>query len=180
RYANEVVDAFGLRPHLRLSTAVTEVVWDEADQHWVLSTDTGDTHVFDVVISALGLLNVPNQPDWPGLEDFRGVAVHTARWRHDVDLTGKHVAVVGTGSTAAQVEPGIADKVASLRVFQREPGWVEPKRERPFTPRERWIYRHVPGAQRAHRAWLFAQSIARFTAYDATSRAQHRKRRACL
>jgi len=78
------------------------------------------------------------------------------------------------------VVPGIADEVAPLRVFQREPGWVEPKRERPFTPRERWIYRHVPGAQRAHRAWPFAQSIARFTAYDATSRAQQRKRRACL
>jgi cation diffusion facilitator CzcD-associated flavoprotein CzcO len=180
RYANEVVDAFGLRPHVRLNTKVTEVVWDEAEQHHVLTTSTGETHTFDVVISALGLLSVPNYPDWPGLADFRGVSFHTSRWRHDVDLTGKRVAVVGTGSTAAQVVPGIAGSVRSLLVFQREPGWVEPKRERPFTARERWVYRHVPGAQRLRRAVLFAQSIARFKAYDATSRSQDKKRRSCL
>lgn len=180
RYANAIVDHFGLRRHLRLSTKVTEVVWDENEHHYVLTTSDGDSHVFDVVISALGLLSVPNHPTWPGLDEFRGVAFHTSRWRHDVDLTGKRVAVVGTGSTAAQVVPGIADRVASLRVFQREPGWVEPKQERPFTDRERWIYRHVPGAQRAHRGWLFYQSIARFKAYDATSQSQDRKRRSCL
>ncbi|TWF82094.1 cyclohexanone monooxygenase [Pseudonocardia hierapolitana] len=180
RYANEVIDTFGLRPHLRLSTPVTEVVWDEAEHHWVLTTADGESHVFDVVISALGLLNVPNHPDWPGLDTFGGIAFHTSRWRQDVDLTGERVAVVGTGSTAAQVVPGIAERVASLLVFQREPGWVEPKQERAFTPRERWLYRHVPGAQRLHRGWLFYRSIARFKAYDATSRAQHRKRQACL
>jgi cation diffusion facilitator CzcD-associated flavoprotein CzcO len=180
RYANEIVDTFGLRPHIRLNTKITDVVWDEAAAHHLVRTADGDEHTFDVAISALGLLNVPNHPDWPGLEDFRGVRFHTSRWRHDVDLTGKRVAVVGTGSTAAQVVPGIAGSVASLRVFQREPGWVEPKRERPFTARERWVYRHVPGAQRLHRAWLFAQSIRRFKAYDATSRAQGEKRRSCL
>jgi cation diffusion facilitator CzcD-associated flavoprotein CzcO len=180
RYANEVVDAFGLRPHLRLGTRVTEVVWDEGQLHYVLHTATGETHTFDVVISALGLLSVPNHPDWPGLDDFRGVRFHTARWRHDVDLAGKRVAVVGTGSTAAQVVPGIADTVGSLKVFQREPGWIEPKRERAFTARERWVYRHVPGAQWLHRGRLFSGSIARFKGYDAGSRTQQRVRRACV
>ncbi len=180
RYAHEIVDAFGLRPHIRLNTKVTEVVWDDAAHHYVLRTDAGETHTFDVVISALGLRNDPNYPDWPGLDDFPGVSFHTSRWREDVDMGGKRVAVVGTGSTAAQVVPGIAGSVKSLLVFQREPGWVEPKRERPFSARERWIYRHVPGAQRLHRARLFYQSIARFKAYDATSRSQERKRRACV
>jgi cation diffusion facilitator CzcD-associated flavoprotein CzcO len=169
-----------LRPHLRLDTKVTETVWDETEHHYLLRTANGDTHTFDVVICALGLLNVPNHPDWPGLDEFHGIRFHTSQWRHDVDLTGKRVAVVGTGSTAAQVVPGIAEQVSSLLVFQREPGWVEPKQERPFTPRERWIYRHVPGAQWLHRGWLFYRSIARFKAYDATSRSQHRKRRVCL
>lgn len=180
RYANEVVDRFGLRPHIRLNTRVTEVVWDDARLHYVVRTATGESHTFDVVISALGLLNVPNYPDWPGLSDFRGVSFHTSRWPAGVDLAGKRVAVVGTGSTAAQVVPGIAGSVSSLLVFQREPGWVEPKRERPFSARERWVYRHVPGAQRLHRGWLFYRSNSRFKAYDATSRMQAEMRRRCL
>jgi cation diffusion facilitator CzcD-associated flavoprotein CzcO len=180
RYANQVVDAFGLRPHLRLGTKVVEVVWDDARLHHVLRTASGETHAFDVVVPALGLLSVPNHPDWPGLDSFRGVRFHTARWRHDIDLTGKRVAVVGTGSTAAQVVPAIADAVGSLLVFQREPGWIEPKRERAFTARERWVYRHVPGAQRLHRGRLFLGSIARFKGYDAGSRTQQRVRQACV
>ena len=180
RYANHIVDTFGLRPHIRLNTKVTDVTWDEAELRYEVRTAEGDSDTFDVVISALGLLNVPNHPDWPGLEDFRGTRFHTAHWPQDLDLTGKRVAVVGTGSTAAQIVPGIADTVGSLRVFQREPGWVEPKRERAFTTRERWIYRHIPGAQLLHRGWLFAQSITRFRAYNTTSRAQHEKRRSCL
>jgi cation diffusion facilitator CzcD-associated flavoprotein CzcO len=180
RYANEIVDTFGLRPHIRLNTKVTDVGWDEAKLEYEVRTATGESDTFDVVISALGLLNVPNHPDWPGLDDFRGIRFHTAQWRPDVDLAGKRVAVVGTGSTAAQIVPGIAGSVGSLLVFQREPGWVEPKRERAFTARERWVYRHVPGAQWLHRGWLFYQSIARFRAYDASSRAQEEKRRSCL
>ncbi|MBW0115099.1 flavin-containing monooxygenase [Pseudonocardia abyssalis] len=179
RYANEVVDAFGLRPLLRLGTKVTEVLWDENEQHHEVRTADGESHEFDVVISALGLLSVPNHPEWPGLEDFRGPAFHTSRWRDDVDLRGKRVAVVGTGSTAAQIVPGIAGTVGSLLVFQREPGWVEPKQEREFTARERWVYRHVPGAQRLHRGLLFGRSIARVKAYDTTSRMQETMRGRC-
>lgn len=180
RYANHIVDRFGLRPHIQLDTKVTEVVWVDAQRHYVVRTATGATHTFDVVISALGLLNVPNHPDWAGLDEFAGIAFHTSRWPADADLAGKRVAVVGTGSTAAQVVPGVADTVASLLVFQREPGWVEPKRERAFTARERWVYRNVPGAQWLHRGWLFYQSIARFKGYDARSAMQESMRQRCL
>lgn len=180
RYAQDVVDHFGLRPHLRLNTKVTDVTWDDEHHHYTVRTSAGDVETFDVVISALGLLNVPNYPDWPGLDEFRGEKFHTARWRHDVDLEGKRVAVVGTGSTAVQVVPGIADTVGSLLVFQREPGWIEPKHERDFTPRERWIYKHVPGAQWLHRGYLFWTSIVRFKGYDANSAMQETMRRRCL
>lgn len=180
QYAREIVERFGLRPHLRLNTTVTEAVWDDEQRHYTVRTADGSTEVFDVVISASGLLSVPNHPDWPGLEEFRGVRFHTSRWPHDVDLEGKRVAVVGTGSTAAQVVPGIADTVGSLLVFQREPGWIEPKRERDFTARERWVYRHVPGAQWLHRGWLFYGSIGRFKGYDATSAMQRSMRQRCL
>ena len=89
------------------------------------------------VVSALGLLNYPRYPDWPGLDDFAGPKFHTFRWEHEHDLTGKRVAVVGTGSTATQIVPEIAPLVDHVYLFQREPGWVVPKGDRDFTPEER-------------------------------------------
>src|SRR5207244_9687890 len=87
--------------------------------------------------SAVGFLNVPRYRDWPGLVDFEGPAFHTARWEHQHDLTGKVVAVVGTGSSATQVVPAVQPIVKKLYVFQREPGWVLPRGERDFTDEER-------------------------------------------
>src|SRR5690348_16119255 len=140
-YAEHVARVFGLGAHLRLKTRVTGLTWEEATARYVLSTDAGEHHEFDVVISATGLLSVPRYPDWPGLASFTGACFHTSRWEAGHDLTGKTVAVVGTGSTSAQVVPAIAPHVGRLYVYQREPGWVEPKRERAFTPRELWFYR---------------------------------------
>ena len=178
-YANRIVDEHGLRDHIRLNTTVTELCWEEADNQYTLRTSDGEQHTFDVVVSAMGLLSVPKYPDWPGLEDFEGTCFHTSRWENH-DLGGKRVAVVGTGSTSAQVVPGIADEVGSLKVFQREPGWVEPKNERAFTPFERWLYGRVPGAQKLHRAWLFYKSMARLRGYDVTSETQTLMRKNCL
>lgn len=179
RYAEATVDHFELRPHLRMSTRVESVRWDDRDGHHHVTTSAGDYRA-RFVISAVGLLNVPRYPDWPGLQDFAGTSFHTARWDHDTPLEGKRVAVVGTGSTAVQVVPAIADRVASLRVFQREPGWVEPKGERAFTPAERARFRRWPLYRKLYRAGLFAGSIRRFRAFDVDSRAQRRMRRLCL
>jgi cation diffusion facilitator CzcD-associated flavoprotein CzcO len=179
-YAEHVVEAFGLAPCLRLNTRVTSLVWEEPAAHYVLFTADGGRHEFDAVISATGLLSVPRYPDWPGLGSFSGVCFHTARWEPQHDLSGKTVAVVGTGSTAAQVVPAIAPRVGQLHVYQREPGWIEPKREREFTRRERWFYRHVPLAQRAHRAWLFYQAMRRFKGFDVNGKRQRELREACL
>ena len=90
-----------------------------------------------MLVSAVGFLNVPRYPDWPGLADFDGPKFHTARWEHEHDLTGKVVAVVGTGSSATQIVPAIQPIVEQLYVFQREPGWIMPKGERDFTDDER-------------------------------------------
>ena len=177
-YAEATVDRFALRPHLRLRTRVASVRWDAEHGRYDVATDRG-THRARFVISAVGLLNVPRLPDWPGLDDFAGAAFHTARWDHAVPLEGKRVAVVGTGSTAVQVVPAIADRVARLHVFQREPGWVEPKGERAFTPAERARLRRWPLYRRLYRARLFAGSMRRFRAFDVHGRAQRRMRRLC-
>jgi cation diffusion facilitator CzcD-associated flavoprotein CzcO len=180
RYAEDVVDLFGLRPQLRLSTAVTGVRWLDDEARYELRTAAGDTEYFDVVISAVGLLSVPCIPEWPGLADFGGAAFHTADWPAGLDLTGRRVAVVGTGSTAAQVVPAVAEQASMLHVFQREPGWIEPKQERAFSPAERWVYRNVPGAQKAHRAWLFHKAAQRGLAFDLSNRRQAERRAACV
>jgi cyclohexanone monooxygenase len=178
-YAEHVVDRFGLRPHIRLNTEVREVRWSDATRRYTVTASDGSAEEFDAVVSAVGLLSVPRLPDWPGLDDYAGIRFHTSLWEHEHDLAGKRVAVVGTGSTAAQVVPALASVVGDLTVFQREPGWVEPKSEREFTPRERWIYRHVPLAQRLHRYGIFWAAMRRFKANDATSRRQVMMRRLC-
>ena len=137
KYLEETVDQFGLRPHLRLGVTVASARWDDDRHRWEVRLDDGTVDECHVVISGVGFLNLPRYPDWPGLESFRGPKFHTARWEHQHDLTGKTVAVVGTGSTATQIVPAIQPVVGKLYLFQREPGWVLPKGERDFTDEER-------------------------------------------
>lgn len=179
QYADWVVDTFGIRPHIRFNTVIAQVRWFDEDAEYEVTTAAGDRERFNAVISAVGLLDVPNIPAWPGLDSFQGVTFHTSRWEHQHDLAGKRIAVVGTGSTAAQVVPALAPIAGELFVYQREPGWVRPKSQRPFTPRERWIYKHVPFAQRWSRAKIFWQSMRRANAHDVNSRRQRRMRAEC-
>lgn len=146
RYLEDVVDEYGLREYFRLSTAVEEVAWDDEASGYVLHTADGETQTFRAVISAVGMLNIPNYPTWPGLDDFAGPKLHTARWS-PIDLAGKRVAVVGTGSSAVQVVPSIAGVAERVTLFQREPGWIMPKPDRDLSDgerarlRRRWVRR---------------------------------------
>jgi cation diffusion facilitator CzcD-associated flavoprotein CzcO len=137
KYLEETVDEFGLRKHLRLGVTVESATWDDERHVWTVRLEDGTLEQCHVLVSAVGFLNVPRYPDWPGLADFEGPAFHTARWEHHHDLTDKVVAVVGTGSSATQVVPAIQPIVKHLYVFQREPGWVLPKGERDFSDDER-------------------------------------------
>ncbi|HEX4776318.1 MAG TPA: NAD(P)/FAD-dependent oxidoreductase [Acidimicrobiia bacterium] len=137
KYLEETVDEFGLRAHLRLGVTVESATWDDDRHVWTLRLDDGTSEDFHVLVSGVGFLNVPRYPDWPGLDGFVGPSFHTARWEHQHDLTGKVVAVVGTGSSATQVVPAIQPIVKQLYLFQREPGWVLPKGERDLTDEQR-------------------------------------------
>lgn len=162
RYLEHVLDRFNLQPLLRLNTPVSSVVWDAGKQCYALTTLAGECHCFEAVISAVGLFSKPRWPRWPGLDQFQGDVVHTAQWRDDVALDGKRVAVVGTGSSAAQVVPALVDRVRHLTLFQRQPGWLLPKRDRAFTASERALlrnrvlqrlYRHKLGFGQEVREW---------------------------
>jgi cation diffusion facilitator CzcD-associated flavoprotein CzcO len=125
-YFDEVIEEHDLRGHMRFDTNIESVEWVEGSGY-VLTSDDGTIFDADVVISAVGLFSEPQVPPWPGLESFTGDVVHSAQWREDVDLRGRTVAVVGTGSTSASLVPALAEHAERLLVFQRQPGWILPK-----------------------------------------------------
>jgi cation diffusion facilitator CzcD-associated flavoprotein CzcO len=153
-YLRKVADDFGVRPHIRLGCELIEAVWEEPERSWRLETSLGSTRA-RLLIPAIGNLCEPSIPDVPGLESFEGAAFHTARWDHDHDLSGRRVAVVGTGASVIQVVPNIQPQVASLTVFQRTPPWIFPQRIRQVRSGEQRLFRLLPAAQRAVRAVSF-------------------------
>jgi cation diffusion facilitator CzcD-associated flavoprotein CzcO len=169
-YLERCCDEFGLRPHLRFGTEITELHWRDDDRVWELHTADGDVHDADVVVSGLGQLNRPLWPDIDGVDDFAGTVFHSARWDHDHDLAGEHVAVIGNAASALQFIPEIAKDTAHLDVYQRSANWIVPKRNRHYGAAERWAFRHVPLAQRAHRWWIWAGFEIRYLAFRRPSR----------
>ena len=151
-YLEGVAMRHDLHRRIACDTAIVELVWDEAARQWRLTAADGRTFTARVVISAVGALHVPAVPDMPGRERFAGPAFHSARWRHDVDLTGRRVAVIGTGASAVQFIPEIAPHVSRLTVYQRTPPWVLPRRDRPVSAPVRGLLERVPGLLRARRA----------------------------
>jgi cyclohexanone monooxygenase len=150
-YLERCTDRFGLRPHVKTGLAITEARWSDADQHWRLTTSAGDSHVADVVVSGLGMLNIPVVPDLPGAERFRGRSFHSSRWDHSRPVAGERVASIGTGASAIQYVPAIAPDVEHLTVFQRSPIWITPRLDQPYTPDEQRRFARVPLAARRHR-----------------------------
>ena len=153
-YIRRVAEEQGLMPHIRFGIEVEEADWDEAAQQWRLTTSGGELTA-KAVASAAGPLSEPSIPDIPGLRDFKGTIFHSATWNHDHDLTAERVAVIGTGASAIQFVPQIQPKVAQLHLFQRTPPWITPRRDRPITKLERFVYRRFPAAQLAMRGGIY-------------------------
>jgi 4-hydroxyacetophenone monooxygenase len=160
-YFRRFADDHGLREHVRFETDVVSATWSEDDARWRVVVRTADgteqTLEANAVISAVGQLNRPLMPDIPGVGTFEGPAFHSARWRHDVDLRGKRVAVIGTGASAMQLVPEVAEQAADLLVFQRTPAWLAPTPDYhdPVEPGLRWLYAHVPFYSEWNRFWIF-------------------------
>ncbi len=175
-YLRRTATDFGVRPHIRFDHEVSGADWDETAQRWRVRTNAGDFEA-DVLVSATGALSDPQIPSLPGLDRFEGTVFHSARWRHDHDLTGKRVAVVGTGASAIQFVPQIQPEVAQLTLFQRTPPWILPRWDRRFRRAERWAFRHLPLVQRLARAgiyWGREQMVAGFVAAPNLMRAAER------
>jgi cation diffusion facilitator CzcD-associated flavoprotein CzcO len=157
-YLLGVVDKWKLRRHMRLGTEIVESRFDETAGTWTLTTDDDQTFTARAVVAGVGGLVDPALPDIKGIQSFGGEIFHTARWNHDFDITGKRVAVIGTGASAVQVVPSIAPQVEKMSVFQRTPAWVVPKPDKKYSDEQRRRYARFP----------FLLRLSRFVKYWAS------------
>jgi len=153
-YIRRVAERSGVLDRFRFGCAVEDAHWDEAAHHWSVRTTLGSLTA-DVLVSGAGALSDPKLPDIDGLDSFDGEVFHSSQWRHDLDLTGKRVAVIGTGASAIQIVPEIAGRAAHLDVYQRTAPHVIPRRDRAYTRLEKLAFRHVPGVQKAYRTGVY-------------------------
>jgi cation diffusion facilitator CzcD-associated flavoprotein CzcO len=153
-YVEGVARRYGVTERIRTNTRVDGARWDESRHKWMIETSAGP-HEADVLVTACGQLSVPTVPPLPGLDSFAGPSFHTARWRHDVDLTGRRVAVIGSGCSAIQVVPAIQPTVGHVDVYQRSPGWTFPKMDFDYSERAKSLFERFPILQRADRASVF-------------------------
>ncbi|MFL5318401.1 MAG: flavin-containing monooxygenase, partial [Myxococcaceae bacterium] len=153
-YLKDCAHKFELLPHCRFNHEVTDAAWDDSAQLWRIQTSQG-AFTADVFIAGVGALSDPSIPKLPGLEKFKGKVMHSARWDHSHELSGRKVAVIGTGASAIQFVPAIQPKVGKLSLFQRTAPWVLPRRDRAITEGQRSLFAKSRLALRMKRALIY-------------------------
>lgn len=153
-YIQRVAERSGVLDRFLFDTEVTSATWDDAAQRWQVATTGGDFSA-RTVISAAGGLSEPKLPDIEGIEGFGGEIFHSARWNHEADLTGKRIAVIGTGASAIQIVPQLQQVAGHLDVYQRTAPYVLPRHDRRYSGLERLALRHVPGLQSLYRTAIY-------------------------
>ncbi|WP_084385728.1 flavin-containing monooxygenase [Rhodococcus sp. WMMA185] len=154
KYIQSVSRKFKVLDKHLFNCDVKSARWNDATTRWEVSTTKGNFSA-KIVVSAVGTLCEPSLPDIEGIEGFEGEIFHSARWNHDADLTGKRVAVIGTGASAIQIIPEIGKKVSHLDVYQRTAPWILPRADREYTTLERAAFKYVPGFQRLYRTGVY-------------------------
>ena len=160
-YFERCTHEFGIRDRIRFRTEVVSATWDDTRSRWSIRTRDADgredTLETNAIVSAVGQLNRPKIPEIAGLDSFTGPMFHSAQWRHDVDLTGQRVAVIGTGASGFQLVPEVAKVASRLFVFQRSPQWMSPnpRYHAKVSAEKTWLLQHVPFYGRWYRFLLF-------------------------
>lgn len=133
QYTNHVIDKYDLRHKTKTNANVVKVEWDKTTSRWLVHIENGDMISAQFVVNASGPLSTPVIPNFKGRDTFKGESFQTNNWNHDYDYRGKRVAIIGSGASAAQVIPAIAEDVGHLHVFQRSPHWVMPRPDYKFS-----------------------------------------------
>jgi len=159
-YLEGVARHHRLAERVRTGVTVTSAAWDPEAAHWTVQIEDGGPITCATLVLGCGQLSKPAYPAIPGREEFAGDSFHSARWDHDVPLAGRRVAVVGTGASAAQFVPPVAEQAGHLDVYQRTANWMLPRRNRPYAPWARKLIERVPGLQALRRMgmWTFMES----------------------
>lgn len=165
-YFDDVVNKYEIRNSIQLGTTVESATFDESTNMWTVACTKADgsteTLEANAVITAMGQLNMPKPPDLPGVGSFEGINFHSARWEHEHDLSGKRVAVIGTGCSATQFVPEIAKDVGELFVFQRTPPWLMPTPEyhEAVSDEKHWLVENLPFYAKWFRFYIFRSAGA--------------------
>jgi cation diffusion facilitator CzcD-associated flavoprotein CzcO len=163
-YLRSTADEFGIRSRIHFDSELLDAIWDSSASLWRLHTSTSD-FTASVLVSGAGPLIDPVWPKIPGIGGFAGERFHSSRWRHDIDLAGLRVAVIGTGASAIQFVPEVQKVAGEVTVFQRTPAWIVPRGDAPTTERRARLFRRLPILRRAARAWVFRSAEARFAGF---------------
>lgn len=151
-YLQRCVAEFGLEPYIRYNTKITSARYQN-DGNWLLTTADGKQQTVNVIINAMGNQHTPIMPKVDSIERFKGASWHSTHWNHQVDLTGKRVAIVGSAAAAVQIVPEVAAKAGHLYVLQRTPNWIMPRNKRVYSPLMLALMKHVPGFAKFTRAF---------------------------
>lgn len=154
-YLRNCATKYGIDGHMRYGSRVEGMEWDDAARLWTVRTAAGGRYVAHAVVSGAGALHIPSYPNISGIDSFAGDAFHSSSWDQSCDLTGKRVAVIGTGASAVQIVPEIAGQAGQLTVFQRTPPWIQPRPDQPIPPGMRRMLAAVPGAARGLRYAIY-------------------------
>jgi cation diffusion facilitator CzcD-associated flavoprotein CzcO len=155
RYLHEVAAEYGIDGLVRSGRTVTACTWEETTCSWSVETAQGETYEAEALILATGQLHQPHRPRIEGADTFAGHSFHSAEWDHSYPLAGKRVAVIGTGASAVQFVPEIAQEVQRMTVFQRTGNWFLPRRNRPYPAAAKALFEKVPGLQALRRRFVF-------------------------
>lgn len=153
-YLVRCAEQYGIRRFIHFDTPLASARWDAAAEVWRISTPRGELAA-EILVTGSGALSDSATPDLPGLADFTGTTFHSAQWRHDHDLRGELVAVIGTGASAIQFVPQIQPDVRTLTLFQRTPPWIVPRMDRPLSRIEQTLFRRLPILQRVARTGIY-------------------------
>jgi cation diffusion facilitator CzcD-associated flavoprotein CzcO len=161
-YFSHCVDKYGLRDRMRLGTTIESARIDEATGIWEVQLAGGEQLYTRCLVSGLGQLNKPSIPKLPGAELFAGESFHSARWRHDIDLAGKRVAVIGNAASALQFIPKVAQQVEQLSIYQRSANYVVKRGDRAYSAAEKSRFTRYPVLQKLHRLTIYLRGEALF------------------
>ena len=162
-YIRDVADKYGVSPRVQYDHEVEAATYDEKASTWTVRFTDGQEQTVDILVSAVGQLSRPRMPSIKGVETFKGDYFHSAEWDHNVDLTGKKVAVVGAGASAIQFVPHLADSTAELLVFQRSANYIMPKPDQPYRSLHKALYHKLPFTQKIERGgiWSIMEQFSR-------------------